>query len=119
MDKDELKKKIQGLRSFHGKLMQPWQKRAMDNPKIHTKDNESVRSASGEYKGKEILFPTIRLRGPGLEKLDVKKAFNESVNRKDYLTFNSPSEATAYSKEFSNALGISGMKERIKRRRNR
>jgi hypothetical protein len=105
MKKEALKKKIQGIRTFKGKLLRPWQKRALDNPQLHTKNNESVQSASGLYKGKEILFPRIRLRAPGLEKMDVKKAFKEAVKRKDYLTFESPKQATKYSKEFSNELG--------------
>ena len=108
MDKSTLKKKIQGVRTFQGKVMQPWQKRAMDNPQLHTKDNESVRSASGESEGKGILFPTIRLRGPGLEKLNVKQAFKEAVQKKDYITFDTPAAATKYSKDFSDALGRNG-----------
>ena len=108
MDKATLKKKIQGVRTFQGKVMHPWQKRPMDHPEIHTKDNESTRSASGEYKGKEILFPTIRLRGPGLEKMNVKQAFKEAVQKKDYLTFDTPADATKYSKDFSAALGRNG-----------
>jgi hypothetical protein len=105
MKKEDLKKKIQGIRTFKGKILQPWQKRALDNPQLHTKKNESVQSASAEHNGKEILFPTIRMRGPGLEKLSVKAAFKEALKRKDHLTFDTPKAATKYSKDFSNELG--------------
>jgi hypothetical protein len=105
MNREALKKKIQGIRTFKGKILQPWQKRAMDNPQLHTKKNESVQTASMKHKGKELLFPRVRMRGPGLEKMSVKKAFKEALKRKDFLTFDSPKQATKYSKEFSNELG--------------
>lgn len=103
----ELKDKIQTFQTFNGKVVTPWMRRAMTRPDIHTKDNESTRSASGEYKGKEILFPTIRMRGPGLEKMDVKKAIKEAIKKKDYIEFKSPKEATKFSKDFSDFLGRS------------
>jgi hypothetical protein len=120
MDKAALKEKIQGIRTFNGRVMQPWQKRAMGGFGGHTAANESVRSGSGEHKGKEILFPTIRLRGPGLEKIEVKQAFKEALQRKDYLTFDTAPEATKYSIDFSNELGRRGdarAKEKARRPR--
>lgn len=120
---DELKDRIQSLQTFKGKVVQPWMRRAMLHPELHTKDNESVQSASGsDERGKELLHPTIRMRGPGLEKLvpsgtseEVRKqnqikAFKESVKRKDYLEFDTPDEAKAYSTAFSNELGRRGQK---------
>ena len=98
--------KIVTLKTFNGKVVTPWMNRAMTRPEFHTKDYESTRSASGEYKGKEILFPTIRMRGPGLEKMPVKQAFKEAIKRKDYIEFKSPKEATKFSKRFSESLGI-------------
>jgi hypothetical protein len=86
-----------------------WMIRALTHPELHTAENESVKTASGEYKGKEILFPTIRARGPGLEKIPVKQAMREAIRRKDFLTFDTPAQATAWSKAFSNELGRRGV----------
>lgn len=102
---EDLAKKFQGLRTFRGKIMQPWMKRATDNPQIHTKARESVKSRVDESGGKEHLYPTIRLRAPGLEKIPAKKALKEAIKRKDTIQFNTPKEGTEYSKQFSNSLG--------------
>ena len=106
MTKEELKNKIQGVRTFRGKVMTKWQKRAKDNPQLHTKAHESVLSTSvQDSEGKELLFPRIRLRGPGLEKMDVHTAFKEAVKRKDGIKFDTIQEANEFGGEFSNALG--------------
>ena len=109
----QIPKGQRGIRTFRGKILPAWARRADENPHIHTKDNESVRSASGEHKGKELLFPTIRMRGPGLEKLvkdkDDKKGFaraiKEALDRQDYIEFDNPQAATKWSKAFSDKVG--------------
>jgi len=103
--KVDLKRKIQSFNTFRGKVMQPWMHRARNRPEFHTKHNESVRSSSGHHEGKEILFPRIRMRGPGLEKMTHEKAFKEAVKRKDYIKFKTPDAATKYSIAFSDSLG--------------
>lgn len=82
--------------------------RALKHPELNTAANESVRTASGEHKGKEILFPTVRARGPGLEKLPVKQAFKESVQRGDFIEFDNPEKATEFATALSNQLGRQG-----------
>ncbi len=111
---EDVKKKIQSLRTFRGKIMQPWMKRAADNPQIHTKANESVRSRVDESGGKQHLYPTIRLRAPGLEKISAKQALKEAIKRKDTITFKTPKEGTEYSKQFSNSLGKTNYVEKRK-----
>lgn len=112
--KDNIKEKIQTFEIFNGRVMQPWMRRAMHHPEFRTKDNESVRSGSVGVDDKEVLFPTIRMRGPGLEKLTMKQAFKEAMKRKDYLEFRSPQEAVAYSRSFSSVLGRLGREPEVK-----
>ena len=102
---EDLIKKIQGIRTFRGKILHAWASRADERPDFRTKKNESVRTSSGEHKGKEILFPTIRMRGPGLEKMSFDKAKKEAIKRKDYITFDTPKKADAWSKAFSKHVG--------------
>jgi hypothetical protein len=83
-----------------------WMVRAWSRPDLHTDENESVRTASGEVDGMAVLFPTIRLRPGGkLERLGMDKAFDEAIERGDYLEFGSQEEADHFSREFSNLLG--------------
>ena len=97
-----------------------WILRALLHPELHTVENESVQTASGEYEGKEILFPTIRARGPGLERLSVEQAMREAISRKDFITFDTPAQATAWSTAFSSELGRRGLvAERWHKRSNR
>lgn len=103
--KEEIRNKIKSFRVFRGKVATPWMKRALSRPDIHTKKNETVKSMSGGVDGKELLYPTIRMRGPGLEKMPVKRAFKEAFKRKDHITFKTPDEATKYSKALSDAIG--------------
>jgi len=99
-----LHNKIQGIRTFRDKILPAWARRAQDRPEFHTKKNESVRTSSGHHKGKEILFPRIRMRGPGLEKMPFEKAKKEAIQRKDYIEFETPVRATNWSKAFSKSL---------------
>tara|TARA_R100000329_G_C7443236_1_gene155832 strand:+ start:54 stop:374 length:321 start_codon:yes stop_codon:yes gene_type:complete len=82
-----------------------WLTRALKPSTPNTKDNETVRTTSFEYKGKEILVPTIRMIDGKLTKLSSKDAFEEALKKKDYLIFNSSSEATAMSKRISQMIG--------------
>ena len=106
---EDLVKKFQGIRTFRNKILPAWARRADERPEFTTKDNESVRSSSGEYKGKEILFPRIRMRGPGLEKMTFEKARAEAIERKDYIEFTADKAgrlaADRWSKAFSNNVG--------------
>jgi len=117
---DEVKDKIQSLKTYKGVVMRPWMKRAFDHPELHTKDNESVQSGSmTDDKGKHQLFPNIRLRGPGLEKMNgtregVVRAFKESMKRKDAVEFDTADQATEFSIDFSNELGRRGQKKKKK-----
>ena len=102
---EDLMKRIQGVRTLRGKILPAWARRADERTDFRTKDNESVRTASGEHNGKEILFPTIRMRGPGLEKMPFDKAKKEAIKRKDYIEFDTPKKADAWSKSFSRHVG--------------
>ena len=99
-----------------------WMKRALNNPNVRTKDNESVRSTSGSWMNKEVLFPTIRMRGPGLEKLSPNAAFKESVQRKDFIEFGGKdlkearAKSKAFSIELSNEIGRRGEKEKLRKK---
>jgi hypothetical protein len=92
-----------------------WAQRAIDHPEMHTKLNQSVYTASGEYNGKEILFPTVRARGAGLETLTFDAAKREAIQRGDFLEFDNPEEATAWGKAFSEQLGRLGSREGLQR----
>ena len=80
-----------------------WIKRALNPNTPTTVARETVRTSSTEYNGKEILFPTIRLIDGKLKKFSRQDAFKIAVEKKDFISFNTPAEATAYSK------GLSGM----------
>lgn len=82
-----------------------WLRRALNPSTPNTKGNETVRTTSFEYEGKEILVPTIRMIDGKLTKLSSKDAFEEALKRKDYLIFNTPTEATAMSKRISRMIG--------------
>ena len=79
-----------------------WMKRALNAKTPMTADNESIRTASGNYKGKEILFPTIRMENGALKKYtDLGKAMDKAIQMNDFISFDSPSEATNFSKGLS------------------
>ena len=82
-----------------------WLSRALNKDSKTTNLNETVRTTSFEYEGKEILVPTIRMIDGKLTKLSSKDAFEIAMKRKDYLVFNTPSEATAMSKRISKIIG--------------
>ena len=84
--------------------MRKWMERALDPNTPTTKDNETVRTASSKYKGKEILYPTIRLVDGKLKKLSDKEAKQYALVHKDYIEFVSPNQAEAWSKSFSNLI---------------
>lgn len=84
-----------------------WLTRALNPSTPNTKGNETVRTTSFEYEGKEILVPTIRMIDGKLTRLESQDAFKEALKKKDYLIFNSPSEATAMSKRISRMIGQS------------
>ena len=81
-----------------------WMERALDPNSPMTKDNESVRTASSEYQGKEILYPTIRMIDGKLKKLSPEDAKQYALVNKDYKEFVSPNQASAWSKSFSNLI---------------
>ena len=84
--------------------MHNWQKRALDPDSPTTKDNETVRTTSSEYRGKEILYPTIRMINGKLKKLSDKEAKQYALVKNDYIEFVSPNQAEAWSKSFSNLI---------------
>ena len=81
-----------------------WQERALDPNSPMTKNNESVRTMSTEHKGKEILFPTIRMIDGELKKLSPEEAKQYALVNNDYKEFVSPNQAEAWSKSFSNLI---------------
>lgn len=87
------------------RMNRAWIKRALDPKNPSTKDRESVRTMSVEIDGKEILFPSIRMIGGKLTPLTKEAAIKLALSKKDYITFDSPEEATAFSKRLSNKLG--------------
>jgi len=87
--------------------MYEWQRRALDRNTPTTKDNETVRTTSSEYNGKEILYPTIRFIDGRLKKLNDKEAKQYALVNKDYLEFVSANQAEAWSKAFSNLINDS------------
>ena len=111
--KPEPKSKSKGTLKYFDKVGPDWMKRAMTHPELHTKDNESVKTTSGSWMGKEVLFPTVRMRGPGLEKMKPSVAFKESIKRKDYIQFSGKNgdlkdaikQSDTFSKELSAELG--------------
>ena len=89
--------------------MPPWASRALDpkTPVLRdevTGDIKTVRTMSINYEGKEILFPMIRMKGKKLVELTKDEAVAEALNKKDYISFNTPAEATEWSKNFSQTV---------------
>ncbi len=89
--------------------MPAWASRALDpkTPVLRdetTGDIKTVRTMSINYKGKEILFPTIRLKGKELVQLSEDEALAEALKKNDYIPFNTPAEATKWAKTFSQAV---------------
>ena len=78
-----------------------WMRRALNPNTPTTKSRETVRTASREHNGKEILFPTIRMGRDGKLR---KSGYKEAVRRRDYFTFDTPAEATRFSKKLSSLI---------------
>ena len=89
--------------------MPAWASRALDpkTPVLRdeaTGDIKTVRTMSINYKGQEILFPTIRLKGKELVQLSEDEALSEALKKGDYISFKTPAEATKWSKNFSQTV---------------
>ena len=82
-----------------------WIKRALDPSTPTTEAMETVRTASGEYQGKEILFPTIRMINGKLINLG-NKAMDYAIEKQDFITFNTPDEAKAFSTGLSDMIDL-------------
>ena len=86
-----------------------WIKRALDPSTPTTEAMETVKTESREYQGKEILFPTIRMINGkliNLEKLGEAKAMDYAIEKGDFITFNTPQEADAFSIGLSNMIDM-------------
>ena len=92
--------------------MKSWESRALNPSTPSTKDNETVRTSSSPHPktGKEILYPTIRYIDGKLKKLSDKEAKQWALVRKDFIEFESPEEATKYSKNLSKRIEIARRK---------
>jgi len=87
----------------------PWIRRAFDS-KDHprskgVRSDESVRTASANVDGREILFPTIRLVEGELRRYPVEEAKDIALRERDFIEFSTPEEATVFSKALSAELG--------------
>lgn len=91
-------------KAINGKVPS-WLFRALNKDSEATNLNETVRTTSFEYKGKQILVPTIRMIDGKLTKLSSQDAFEIALKKKDYLIFDTVSEATAMSKRISKMIG--------------
>ena len=80
-----------------------WIKRALDPSTPTTEAMETVRTGSSEYKGKEILFPTIRMIDGKLVNLG-KKDMDVAIEKGDFIEFNTPEEAEIFSKNLSKMI---------------
>ena len=82
-----------------------WLRRALNKSTPTTKDQETMRTASAELDGQEIVYPTIRLVGGKLRKLEDGQAFALAKLKKDYVVAGSPAKAVALSKRLSAKVG--------------
>ena len=86
-----------------------WIRRAMDSKSYPrapgVKSNESVRTASSNVNGREILYPTIRLVDGMLRRYSQKDAEKIALKNGDFIEFDTPAAATAFSKALSDELG--------------
>tara|TARA_R110000765_G_scaffold90105_2_gene171648 strand:+ start:403 stop:759 length:357 start_codon:yes stop_codon:yes gene_type:complete len=88
-----------------GVLDVPWVRRALDPRTPTTEANETIRSASADHNGTEILFPTIRMINGSLQTIPIDKAFQLSVSLGDFINAGTPENATRMSKGISDAVG--------------
>ncbi len=77
-----------------------WAQRALDPDTPMTEARETVRTMSIDNR----LFPTIRMIGGKLVKLKPEQAYDMSIERGDYIQFDSEAEATAFSKKLSKMI---------------
>ncbi len=77
-----------------------WARRALDPDTPMTEARETVRTMSIDNR----LFPTIRMIGGKLVKLKPEQAYDMSIERGDYIQFDSEAEATAFSKKLSKMI---------------
>ena len=82
-----------------------WIKRALNPSTPTTEAMETVKTESREYQGKEILFPTIRMINGKLINLG-EKAMDYAIEKEDFITFNTPEEADAFSIGLSNMIDM-------------
>ena len=82
-----------------------WIKRALNPSTPTTEAMETVKTESREYQGKEILFPTIRMINGKLINLG-EKAMDYAIEKGDFITFNTPQEADAFSIGLSNMIDM-------------
>ena len=82
-----------------------WIKRALNPSTPTTEAMETVKTESREYQGKEILFPTIRMINGKLINLG-EKAMDYAIEKGDFITFNTPQEANAFSIGLSNMIDM-------------
>ena len=82
-----------------------WIKRALNPSTPTTEAMETVKTESREYQGKEILFPTIRMINGKLINLG-EKAMDYAIEQGDFITFNTPQEANAFSIGLSNMIDM-------------
>ena len=76
-------------------------KKSVDTPT----EEATVQTRSSEYKGKEILYPTIRMIDGELQQLTNKEAMDLAIKKGDYVEYDSIEEAEEASKKLSEHIG--------------
>lgn len=89
--------------NFNNLLELDWVKRALD-PSTPTLEGKTIFTQSGEYDGKEILYPTIRMIEGKLVDLG-DQAMDYAIQKGDYVAFDTPEQATAVAKMLSELAG--------------
>lgn len=94
------------MRRMNRMVMPPkrpaWLKRALNPNTPTTTARESIRTrSSGVGEGREILYPLIRLVKGKLKEYSPEEALKLALKKKDFIEFNTPAEATAFSKGLS------------------
>ena len=101
---EEVKKSdpMRGFSSFK------WQDRAKNpnTPVLKIKDKDAtLQTMSSQVDGKEWLYPSIRMQEDGtLLQLSPTDALQRAKEEDDYLEFDTPEEATLWSKQFSDEV---------------
>jgi hypothetical protein len=94
-------------------MSKPWAIRASDptTPTLLIKkavdapiEEATVKTMSSEYKGKEILYPTIRMIDGELQELTNKEAMDLAIKKGDYVEYDSIEEAEKASVGLSNYI---------------